>query len=96
MKANEGRKVNIHAVLDLFTSGQLLFLGSYGRVITADQCAATNVCNAAFAAGHQCRLTGNPIDFQSTVVYDRLLTTIRSSRSAVAGLAKVAGEVSGS
>ena len=28
VKVNEGRKVNIHAVLELFTSGQLLFLGS--------------------------------------------------------------------
>ena len=25
---NEGRKVNIHAALEMFTSGQLLFLGS--------------------------------------------------------------------
>jgi hypothetical protein len=34
-----------------------------------------NVCNAAFAADRRCQLTGNPIDFQSPVVHDRLLTT---------------------
>ena len=27
VKMNEGRKVNIHAALEMFTSGQLLFLG---------------------------------------------------------------------
>ena len=27
VKVTEGRKVNIHAVLEMFTSGQLLFLG---------------------------------------------------------------------
>ena len=27
VKVNEGRKVNIHAALEMFTSGQLLFLG---------------------------------------------------------------------
>jgi hypothetical protein len=31
--------------------------------------------NAAFAADRRCRLIGNPIDFQSTVVHDRRLTT---------------------
>ena len=29
---NEGRKVNIHAALEMFTSGQLLFLGLFGPV----------------------------------------------------------------
>ena len=28
VKMNEGRKVNIHAALEMFTSGQLLFIGS--------------------------------------------------------------------
>ena len=30
---------------------------------------------AAVAADRRCRLTGDPIDFQSTIVHDRLLTT---------------------
>lgn len=33
-----------------------------------------NVGFGFVAADHRCRLTGNPIDFQSTVVHDRLLT----------------------
>lgn len=30
---------------------------------------------AAFAADRQCRLAGNPIDFPTTVIHDRLLMT---------------------
>jgi len=37
-------------------------------------------CNAAGAAGRQCRLTGNPIDFQSTVVrLEFMLELLKSS-----------------
>ena len=46
---------------------------------------------AAFAAGDQCQLTGNPITNQSTVVHDRLLTTQTSHllpRTAVIDLFK--------
>jgi hypothetical protein len=37
---------------------------------------------AAFAANHRCRLAGNPIDFQLTVVHDRLLTTAKRTSAA--------------
>ena len=47
----------------------------YTRPFPAIQCGLSIVCFAAEAAGRQCRLPGNPIDFQSTVVHDRLFTT---------------------
>ena len=37
MKTNEDRKVNIHAVLEMFTSGQLLFLGLRTRDVWVGQ-----------------------------------------------------------
>ena len=55
VKMNEDEKVNIHAALEMFTSGQLLFLGS---ITKGGRAHGTKNCDRASTQDHAARSSG--------------------------------------